>query len=94
MTTSWKPITRGQPKVAGIHREHSGLLNVAIPLEPAAPPEWVQLFGHAGPFILSMHPPRATGYAISITPPLIDTLFSIDPSFVLIPTSWANTWNG
>ena len=68
---NWNRITRGEPKVLGVNRKHSGLLNVAIPLSESPPREWASYFERpVGISIrLSMHPPKLHGASVSITPP-------------------------
>lgn len=71
MAKEWTPIRRGEPRVLGVDREYSGLLNIDIPLEPTPPEGWADIF-RSPPGVgisVSMHPPEINGRTISIKPP-------------------------
>jgi hypothetical protein len=65
-------IKAGTPKVIGVNRTYSGLLDVEIPLDPSAPPGWVQIFDQCPSGLevsLSTHPPMASASRVQIRPP-------------------------
>jgi hypothetical protein len=69
--TDWQRIELGEPKVLGINKDYSGLLEVDVPLTPAPDLHWVAVFdrGAGVPHSVSMHPPRLHGAGVRLRPP-------------------------
>lgn len=65
-------IKPGKPKVLGVNGQHSGLLNVEVPLDPRPDRYWTEIFNR-GPanveYSLSMHPLTVSGDKVRLQPP-------------------------
>lgn len=64
-------IEMGKPNVVGVNREHSGLLDVEVPLAPSPDRHWTQIFndGPPGvPYSPAREAPRLSGSVVYMRP--------------------------
>jgi hypothetical protein len=65
-------VELGEPRVIGVNSQHSGLLDLEIPLLPKPDDDWSQIFNGMPPgvsFAPSMYPLQVRGGTVYMTPP-------------------------